>query len=70
MIGQLLVWFYEPFVGALLLGTAYVTTFTAVCTGVIFVVNPEHYGKSYSTIIGLYNTGFTVVPLLIGVMRS
>jgi hypothetical protein len=70
MIGHILIWYYHPFIGIIILGAAYAITFTAVWTGVIYLINAEFYGKSYSIIIGLYNTGFTFVPLLVGLLRS
>jgi len=52
-----------------LLGLAYSLAFTAIWTGVIYVITPELYGKAFATMISLYNLMFTFSPIIVGILR-
>jgi hypothetical protein len=52
------------------LGFSLALAFATIWTGVIYVIQPDQYGKAYGVIVSLYNAGFTLVPLLVGVLRA
>jgi hypothetical protein len=65
-----MIWYSYPFAGLLSIGFALALAYSSVWTGIIFVVDNDRLGKAYAILVGLYNFGFTIIPLIIGVLRA
>ena len=65
----MIVWYYPPIYGFLILGVGLGLSYSSIWTGVIFVISPENYGKGFGCIVAFYNVGFTIIPLFVGVIR-
>lgn len=69
-ISHILIWYFMPFLAMLVMGTALALSFATIWTAIIYVIKPEEYGKAFATIIALDNIGFTIIPLIIGALRT
>ncbi len=69
-IGHILIWYNFPFTGLLAIGFALALSYSSVWTSIIYVVEANRLGKAYAIVVGLYNSGVTIIPLIIGLLRA
>lgn len=68
--GHLLIWYNYPFIGLLSIGFALALAYSSVWTCIVYIVKADRLGKAYAILVGLYNFGFTIIPLMIGILRA
>ena len=69
MIGLIIAWYIEPFIGSLFLGLAYSIALCSIWTGVVFIINKEQHGKAFSALKIIENIIFALVTCIIGLLR-
>lgn len=70
MTGHLLVIANQLFVGLILLGCSLALAFATIWTGIVYVIPADRYGKAFGVIVSMYNAAFTLVPLIVGLLRA
>jgi hypothetical protein len=65
----MLIWYYDPMVGILTLGIGIGFGWVVLYTGLIHLIQPHLYGKGFSILIAFNNIGFTIVPLVVSLLR-
>ena len=69
-VAQLTLWYIYPFLSLIALGTATAIAYASPWTGVVYLVRPDFIGKAYGAVVGIYNAMFSVVPIIVGVLRA
>ena len=52
------------------LGTGLAIALAGPWTSIIYVVKPYQIGKAYSYVLAIYNSLFSIFPLIVGILRA
>lgn len=53
-----------------MLGFSFALSFTTIWSGIIYIILPDNYGKSFGILICLQNLGLSVIPSLTNFLRT
>jgi hypothetical protein len=69
IFSQIAIWYIDPAIGYTLQGACYALTYVSVWTAVLFIVRTEILGQAMAGIISSQQLGYSIGPLLVGIMR-
>lgn len=67
MIAHISIWYIYPFFSMICLGTGLAIALAGPWTSIIYVVKPYQIGKAYSYVLAIYNSLFSIFPLIVGI---
>ncbi|KAM3141038.1 hypothetical protein pb186bvf_006839 [Paramecium bursaria] len=70
MIAHISIWYIYPFFSMICLGTGLAIALAGPWTSIIYIVKPYQIGKAYSYVLAIYNSLFSIFPVMVGILRA